>query len=48
MSAAVESVAAIAASLVLSRSEGTSAGAIPAGESLPGAPSLDKLRAAGL
>jgi hypothetical protein len=49
LSVSLLAVAAIAASLVLSRNEGTSAaGSIPAGETLPGAPSLDKIRAAGL
>jgi hypothetical protein len=49
LSVSLLAVAAIAASLVLSRSEGTSAaGSIPAGETTPGAPSLDKIRAAGL
>ena len=49
LSVSLLSVAAIAASLVLSRNEGTSAaGSIPAGETMPGAPSLDKIRAAGL
>jgi hypothetical protein len=49
LSVSLLAVAAIAASLVLSRNEGTpSAGSVPAGETLPGAPSLDKIRAAGL
>ena len=49
LSVSLLAVAAIAASLVLSRNEGTSAaGSIPAGETMPGAPSLDKIRAAGL
>jgi hypothetical protein len=49
LSVSLLAVAAIAASLVLSRNEGTpAAGSIPAGETLPGAPSLDKIRAAGL
>jgi hypothetical protein len=49
LSVSLLAVAAIAASLVLTRNEGTSAaGSIPAGENSPGAPSLDKLRAAGL
>lgn len=49
LSVSLLAVAAIAASLVLSRNEGNSAaGSIPAGENLPGAPSLDKIRAAGL
>jgi len=49
LSVSLLAVAAIAASLVLSRNEGTSAaGSIPAGETTPGAPSLDKIRAAGL
>jgi hypothetical protein len=49
LSVSLLAVAAIAASLVLSRNEGTAAaGSIPAGETTPGAPSLDKIRAAGL
>jgi hypothetical protein len=49
LSVSLLAVAAIAASLVLSRNEGTlAAGSVPAGETLPGAPSLDKIRAAGL
>jgi hypothetical protein len=49
LSVSLLAVAAIAASLVLSRNEGTSAaGSIPAGETTPGAPSLDKIREAGL
>lgn len=49
LSVSLLAVAAIAASLVLSRNEGTTAaGSVPAGETLPGAPSLDKIRAAGL
>jgi hypothetical protein len=49
LSVSLLAVAAIAASLVLTRSDVTpSAGSIPAGENSPGAPSLDKIRAAGL
>jgi hypothetical protein len=49
LSVSLLAVAAIAASLVLTRNEVTSAaGSIPAGENTPGAPSLDKIRAAGL
>jgi hypothetical protein len=49
LSVSLLAVAAIAASLVLSRNEVSSAAdSIPAGEKSPGAPSLDKIRAAGL
>ena len=49
LSVSLLAVAAIAASLVLSRNDGTSAaGSIPAGETMPGAPKLDKIREAGM
>lgn len=49
LSVSLLAVAAIAASLVLTRNEvNSAAGSIPAGENSPGAPSLDKIRAAGL
>ena len=49
LSVSLLAVAAIAASLVLSRNEGaTTTGSVPAGETMPGSPSLDKIRAAGL
>ena len=49
LSVSLLAVAAIAATLVLSRNDGVSAvGSVPAGENTPGAPSLDKIRAAGL
>jgi hypothetical protein len=49
LSVSLLAVAAIAASLVLSRSERPSAaGSIPAGETMPSEPSLDKIREAGL
>jgi hypothetical protein len=49
LSVSLLAVAAIAASLVLSRSSArTSSLGIPAGESAPGEPSLDRIREAGL
>ncbi len=49
LSVSLLAVAAIAASLVLSRNEVNSAAdSTPAGENSPGSPSLDKIRAAGL
>jgi hypothetical protein len=49
LSVSLLAVAAIAASLVLSRStQGTPNTLIPAGERAPGEPSLDRIREAGL
>lgn len=48
LSVSLLAVAAIAASLVLSRTQSTSSTGIPAGESAPAEPSLDKIREAGL
>jgi hypothetical protein len=48
LSVSLLAVAAIAASLVLSRSSAVSTHGIPAGESAPGEPSLDRIREAGL
>jgi hypothetical protein len=49
LSVSLLAVAAIAASLVLTRNEvNSAAGSSPAGENTPGAPSLDRIRAAGL
>jgi hypothetical protein len=48
LSVSLLAVAAVAASLVFSRAQSTSSLGIPAGESAPSEPSLDKIREAGL